>query len=137
MSDLEDDRPAWHIGISHIRHLQTDGISVCIWNEAAVQNVEKKALRVWWVLEAVFPRSRHATGGARRDPDMPLAAPAAIPTCHWRRPPRSRHATGGARRDPDMPLAAQRKLVPPRSRYAAHMGRQARPGVRPPPGTAG
>jgi hypothetical protein len=55
MSDLEDDRPAWHIGVSHIRHLQTDGISVCSWNVAAVQNVEKKALRVWWVLEAVFP----------------------------------------------------------------------------------
>jgi hypothetical protein len=36
-----------------------------------------------------------------------------------------------------MKLAAQRKLVPPRSRYAAHMGRQARPGVRPPPGTVG
>ena len=65
------------------------------------------------------PRSRHATGGARRDPDMTLAAPAAIPT------------------GPEMPLAAQRKLVPPRSRYAAHMGRQARPGVRPPPGTVG
>jgi hypothetical protein len=42
------------------------------------------------------PRSRHATGGARRDPDMTLAAPATIPTCHWRRPPRLRHATGGA-----------------------------------------
>jgi hypothetical protein len=51
-------------------------------------------------------------GVRRTDPDMPLAAPAAIPTCHWRRPPRSRHDTGGARRDPDMTLAA------PRSRHA-------------------
>jgi hypothetical protein len=80
------------------------------------------------------PRSRHATGGARRDPDMPLAAPAAISVGvdayrliglipQQRAGPAGECAVATVRRDA---RAKQRVLVLLRSRRSAHVGRKAR-----------